>query len=114
MKFKPGHAKIPGSGRPKGSKSKPQKYNLQRALAAKSIDPLLELIKVLPLVDPQQQVNVWTKIVLALHGRPREAKPGDDAIEVESPTEVQPTSANELIDLLKVVSPSDSDPSSKQ
>jgi hypothetical protein len=71
MAFEPGHKKIPGSGRPKGSVS-PRTRALEILLLEHKYNPVNELIKLLPTLDARDQSRVHLELMQYIYPKRRE------------------------------------------
>lgn len=67
-------------GRKKGTPNRRKEYDLVKALHRAGIDPLAELLKLLPEVKPDQRAKIWLRIVLAIH----EPNALEDAAEMDA------------------------------
>jgi hypothetical protein len=65
-RFQTGQVKPEGSGRKKGTPNK-KTLDLAEKLRAEGLDPVLELIKLLPLLEPQQKANVLLDLMTYLY-----------------------------------------------
>ena len=60
--FKPGMQKVPGSGRQKGVANK-FSLNVLGHLKERGLEPVQEILKLLPSVDNAKQLEAWLKLL---------------------------------------------------
>ena len=68
--FKPGNTF--GKGRPKGVRNRISLQKVDEYLAERGINPIEEILKLLPMLDPREQVKVWGGLLPYLYRKPTE------------------------------------------
>lgn len=82
MPFKPGD-RHPGAGRPKGSKNKKRVLRVEETLVAKGLNPIEEIIRLIPELKKEEQVEAWQKLVPYYQAPIKVNEPGDEDEEWE-------------------------------
>jgi hypothetical protein len=54
--------KTPGSGRKKGSLNKRTRFNVATILEQIGVSPVDEVLRILPVLEPRDQVRVWMQL----------------------------------------------------
>jgi hypothetical protein len=95
MPFQPGQQKPPGSGRKKGQSNSKKLPKVAEYFATNDINPVRELMELLPSLMPGQQMAVWLELLKYCQPtfRPIESLPEPD----ESEMDVSSLSEDELI-----------------
>lgn len=75
MPFKKGQPKVPGSGRTKGTLNKASILRVQDVLAQKGLNPVEEVLKLMPKLAEAQRVKAWLELLSYCQAKPRD--PGD-------------------------------------
>ena len=65
-----GQGKIPGCGRPKGSKSRFNIKSVSNTLGEKGINPTEEILKIIPQLDYPEQLRAWFFLLTYTQARP--------------------------------------------
>lgn len=84
MPFKKGQPKPAGSGRKPGVRNHGVVPKIEQVLIDKRINPLLEILSLLPELEDRDQAEIWIKLLPYIYPKKKEAEkpPSDDAFDV--------------------------------
>jgi hypothetical protein len=97
--FIKGTKKIPGSGRKKGSKNKKTIARVADKLADKSLDPTEEILKIIPTLEPKDQVNAWLDLLSYTQPKPKEIEVPEEIADEDFFGELRDVSEAKLIEI---------------
>lgn len=98
MTFRKGDKKMPGSGRRRGVPNKRKVLCVAEVLERNRKDPIVEVLLLLPQLEPKEQVKVWLDLQQYI-----EAKPKDAFVESED-AEENPAAEMSSDELKKILS----------
>jgi hypothetical protein len=76
--FVKGMGKPPGSGRKKGTPNKTKLLRVADFLAEKSLNPVDEIMALMPDMRPEAQAKVWLELLSYCQAKPKEEVVGED------------------------------------
>lgn len=96
MPFKPGQPKPPGSGRKPGVRNHGVVPKIDQVLIDRKINPLLEILRLLPELEDREQADVWIKLLPYIYPKKKdvEAPPADPSRDV---TPIQDVDSDSLL-----------------
>ena len=100
MTFKKGDPKPSNSGRKRGTPNKVRVLRVAEVLAGNKINPVQEIISLLPNLEPRERVKTLLELISYLEVKPSIYEPIEDHEE-----ETQPAEAATTADLLSLVTP---------
>ena len=95
--FKKGDKRPEGSGRRKGQKSKNRLLRIEEYLAENKINPIQEIITLIPSLDPEDQVKTWLQLQAYL--QPKASEANDPTRQDEEEEDLSSLSEAELISI---------------
>lgn len=99
MTFYKGMPKPPGSGRKPGSKNKKRVAKVADLLAEKDINPVDQILNLIPSLDEEGQVNAWLDLLAYCQAKPKVDDSFDDDDDIDEFDDI-PT--EELLRIIKL------------
>lgn len=83
MRFQKGQPRLPNSGRKPGSKNKQKLKSVNEVFAEQGLEPIAELLKLIPHLDQRDAVRTWIDIFPYCYAKAKEENPSGALEETE-------------------------------